>query len=101
MTRRRVRLVDIDRLIDERFMPKRCQFRRRGRCQCGHVDLIHGPGIGGSHAGRCHGRGPYSRGACPCVKFTPYDYSKEQAKQRDKLRAFAFDVLRLDTPKEE
>lgn len=84
-------LAAIDRLIDERLMPKRCRVSR-GSCECGHIDMIHEkitkePGEY-RFRGLCRGRG------CPCTWFTPKDYTREHEAMRRKYRAFALELLR-------
>lgn len=81
------RLATIDRLIDETFMPKRCR-RSRGACQCGHVSTVH------RYTGTPHQRGHCGVKGCDCRRFVPYDYVRERAALRIKVRRFAFRVLR-------
>lgn len=89
----KILIDEIDRLIDDRFMPKKCMRRGRSRCQCGHHDGVHQKESDRSRGtGKCYG----GHRQCICLKFVPYDYKKEADKLRDKLREFAFAVRRLD-----
>lgn len=94
---RRVRLSKVDAMIDNLFMPKRCLPNLRGSCECGHIHSAHE-----GHEWRLAGGGGRCRGIlkhggrrrCPCEKFVPKSYEKEQLAFRDKLRKFAFQILR-------
>jgi hypothetical protein len=96
MARLKVRLSDIDSLIDSHLMTRKCtDIRHRSRCECGHHDGVHERVFGGARHGRCHG-GSRNR-PCQCPRFVPYSYQKEQARLRNRYRAFAFDLLRMTT----
>jgi hypothetical protein len=85
----------IDRTIAKHLAPRICRRRGRGRCQCGHIDLVHrdlsrrGSGEPPRNEGPCSG----SSGRCRCLYFVPYSYEKEQQAALNKWRKFAFDLL--------
>jgi hypothetical protein len=96
---------EIDRLIGAMLMPKTRALTKHGRarcgrCQCGHIDLVHlvtrqvtsTPGACPPiyHDGACLSR------RCQCRRFVPYAYDRERQAMVKRFRAFAFALLDAD-----
>ncbi len=87
-------LATIDALIESfGLLGRTCQpAHKRSRCQCQHTSLVHERISDDVREPRGNCRGGHGR--CDCRMFVPYDYQKEIDARREKLRAFAFALLR-------
>lgn len=87
-------LETIDALIDQLgLVGRKCEpAYKRTRCECQHMKCIHEQISDDVREPRGNCRG--NRGRCECRMFKPYSYQKETDARREKLRAFAFALLR-------